>query len=188
MTKFSDDAVIKGTKKWIELVKTRELCPFADTFGKRNAIVVERSLHGRDILTAGLRLLDDKDLNMTTVVLPTLPIPADNSWTQHPNEMVPAIVMGQSLVDLRRLMAEAGLLDTVLIPVNFNPCFLGGAQWAPWPTIQIIKVIFKLLNPCTCTQTFSSRLMISLKLPLSPASRSTSCPREGTALSRPCVR
>lgn len=76
---------------------------------------------------------------MTTVVLPTLPIPADESWKEVPNALVPAVVMGMPLVELRALMVEAGLLDTELIVVSFNPVYVGCANWAPWPTIQMIK-------------------------------------------------
>jgi hypothetical protein len=142
---FSDDAIIEGTNKWINMVARYELCPFINSFGKKRSLVVERSLDPAILLQHSKRFMNDNTSNVLSIVLPCCPIPGLNDIDCskiHP-QMITSIVMSPILIHFRKILFENDLRrpdpSSPLIDVIFNPYFIYNANWAPWPVIQLVK-------------------------------------------------
>mmetsp|Transcript_2472 Transcript_2472/g.6876 ORF Transcript_2472/g.6876 Transcript_2472/m.6876 type:complete len:261 (+) Transcript_2472:242-1024(+) len=168
MPVVKDSAVVDGTRKWMEMIRQLDFCPFLDKYASssNSEIVVQRSLSENDLLMNAMHVLDNPQLNIATVVLPTLPMPnpqevADLSeyipmaeTIGETNHLIPSLAMGAPLIKTIELLENHGIIEPTFAveeekksssspllfpPVVFNPFFLGTSNWSPWPTIQFIK-------------------------------------------------
>jgi hypothetical protein len=90
--------------------------------------------------------LGDKNINTMLIVLPNIPWPHDDRWRvifSGPMQSIVPSLFGPELIELRRKMTPHIRRSMFggsgeLVDVGFHP-IVGGSNWAPFPTIQLIK-------------------------------------------------
>ena len=148
--------MMHGIKQWINMNRTKEIYPFLDSSKLRsnhsddvyNNIIIEKSNDTSKLLKHTADFLDNKDKQISTVVLPHWTTPHRNEIgcfktlldNNVPSEMYQVVLNGLEFAEYRyQLHSELPNHQELFVHFFFQPFVANSVSWSPWPSIVMIK-------------------------------------------------